>query len=56
MKPEEMARQRVDEMLTEAGWVVQDRQKLNLGVRLGVAIREFLFAHGSSRLLADGRS
>ncbi len=41
MKPEEIARQQIDEMLTASGWIVQDRQKLNLGVGLGVAIREF---------------
>ena len=51
MRPEEMARQRIDEMLAEAGWVVQDRQKLNLGAGLGVAIREFSLRTGAADYL-----
>ena len=35
MKPEEKARQRIDQLLNEAGWVVQDVQELNLGAALG---------------------
>ena len=31
MKPEEKARQRIDQLLTVAGWVVQDLRELNLG-------------------------
>lgn len=46
MKPEEKARQRIDQLLNEAGWVVQDVQELNLGVALGVAIREFPLESG----------
>jgi type I restriction enzyme, R subunit len=48
MKPEEIARQQIDEMLTEAGWIVQDRQKLNLGAGLGIAIREFSLRTGAA--------
>ncbi len=48
MKPEEVARQQIDEMLTEAGWIVQDRQELNLGAGLGVAIREFSLRTGAA--------
>ncbi len=51
MKPEERARQKIDEMLTAAGWVVQDRQKLNLGASLGVAIREFSLRTGAADYL-----
>ncbi len=47
MRPEEIARQQIDEMLTASGWSVQDRQKLNLGVGLGVAIREFSVRTGT---------
>lgn len=47
MRPEEVARQQIDEMLTEAGWIVQDRQELNLGAGLGVAIREFSLRTGA---------
>ncbi len=48
MKPEEIARQQIDEMLTAAGWIVQDRQALNLGAGLGVAIREFSLSTGAA--------
>lgn len=41
MKPEEKARQAIDQLLNQAGWVVQDVQELNLGAALGVAVREF---------------
>ena len=51
MKPEERARLHIDEMLITAGWVVQDRQKLNLGAGLGVAIREFSLRTGAADYL-----
>lgn len=41
MKPEEKARQKVEQLLVDAGWVTQDRKDLNLGPSLGVAVREF---------------
>ena len=41
MRPEEQARQKIDSLLDSAGWDVQDLDKLNLGSRLGVAVREF---------------
>lgn len=40
MKPEERARQKIDQLLEAAGWIVQSRQNLNLGSGLGVALRE----------------
>lgn len=43
MRPEDEARQKIDEMLTGAGWVVQDRKDLNLGAGQGVAVRYFPF-------------
>ncbi|HLG63237.1 MAG TPA: DEAD/DEAH box helicase family protein [Ktedonosporobacter sp.] len=51
MKPEELARQQIDEMLSMAGWVVQDRQALNLGAGPGVAIREFSLRTGTADYL-----
>lgn len=39
--PEARARQKIDQLLTEAGWVVQSREDANLAVGRGVAIREF---------------
>jgi type I restriction enzyme R subunit len=39
--PEERARQKIDDLLTGAGWAVQDRAEMNLGAARGVAVREF---------------
>src|SRR5256884_6490500 len=51
MKPEELARQKIDAMLAQAGWAVQDRQRLNLFASLGVAIREFSVMTGAADYL-----
>lgn len=40
MTPETKARQRIDDKLTQAGWVIQDLQQLNLSAGLGGAVRE----------------
>lgn len=40
MKPEEQARARIDALLSQAGWLVQDYAQLNLGAGRGIAIRE----------------
>lgn len=39
--PEQKARQLIDAQLGAAGWVIQDRDELNLGAGLGVAVREY---------------
>ena len=39
--PEQIARDRIDEMLEQAGWVVQSKEDIDLGAGLGVAIREY---------------
>ena len=39
--PEQQARERIDAMLEEAGWVVQDMAQLNLHAGPGVAVREY---------------
>ena len=39
--PEQRARDRVDTLLTDAGWIVQHKNKINLNAGLGVAIREY---------------
>lgn len=41
MGPEEKARLEIDRKLTQAGWIIQDRKRLNLLAGLGVAVREF---------------
>jgi len=39
--PEQKARDNIDKMLVEAGWVVQSRKKVDLSAAKGVAIREY---------------
>ena len=39
--PEEQARQKIDRLLSAAGWQVQDLNALDLGAARGVAVREF---------------
>jgi len=41
MTPEEKARLKIDELLTAAGWQIQDYKQMNLGASHGVALREF---------------
>ncbi|MBN9422231.1 MAG: restriction endonuclease subunit R [Candidatus Accumulibacter sp. 66-26] len=41
MSPEEQARLKIDDKLTQAGWVIQDMKQLNLGATIGVAVREY---------------
>lgn len=41
MTPEEKARLKIDELLTAAGWQIQDYKQINLGASHGVALREF---------------
>jgi type I restriction enzyme, R subunit len=36
----------IDGQLVEAGWMVQSREQMNLGAKLGVAVREFTTASG----------
>ncbi len=41
MKPEDLAREVIDENLKQSGWTIQDMRQLNLTASLGVAVREF---------------
>ena len=41
MKPEQEARQQIDDQLQAAGWTVQTRDEVNLGVARGVAVEGF---------------
>jgi len=41
MSPEEKARLQIDKKLELAGWVIQDYKSINLGVSLGVVVREY---------------
>ena len=38
---EQKARDNIDAMLNHAGWVIQDKKKINLNASLGVAVREY---------------
>src|SRR5438132_2804385 len=49
LAPEAKARRRIDQMLTAAGWVVQDYRQIALGAGQGVAVREFPMARGHGR-------
>jgi type I restriction enzyme R subunit len=51
MKPEEQARQNIDELLEQAGWVVQDRKQFNAGASKGVAVREYPLLSGTADYL-----
>ncbi|WP_421894148.1 type I restriction-modification enzyme R subunit C-terminal domain-containing protein [Marinoscillum sp.] len=39
--PEQKARDRIDQMLVEAGWVIQSKSEVNLAANKGVAVREY---------------
>lgn len=59
-RPEERARADIDASLVAAGWVVQDRDEMNLGAGRGVAVREFPMARGHGfadyLLFVDGQA
>src|SRR5689334_15622536 len=44
--PEQKARQEIDAKLRAAGWVVQDREELDLSAGRGIAVREFPMKSG----------
>ena len=46
-KPEEEARKKIDELLSDSGWIVQDYKALDLGAGPGVAVREFPLMTGA---------
>ncbi|RLC11423.1 MAG: hypothetical protein DRH43_04160 [Deltaproteobacteria bacterium] len=39
--PEQIARDRIDRMLTQAGWSVQDKNQIEFGRAKGIAVREY---------------
>jgi type I restriction enzyme R subunit len=46
LKPEDEAREKIDGLLGQAGWVIQDYKGLNLGASLGVVVRNFPLKSG----------
>ena len=60
LTPEQQARQQIDTALADAGWVVEDRDEMNLAAGLGIAVREFRMAPGHGfgdyMLFVDGQA
>ena len=59
MTPEERARERIDEQLLACGWLLQDRDAMDIYAGPGVAIREFPLNGGEEAdylLYVDGRA
>ncbi|GJQ57118.1 MAG: hypothetical protein HKUEN07_36870 [Rhodocyclaceae bacterium] len=46
---EQKARDRIDELLRQSGWVVQDYANINLTAGRGIAVREFRMRHGHGK-------
>src|SRR5438046_10677998 len=44
--PEAKAREKIDALLAQAGWLAQDREDMNLTAGEGIAVREFKLAKG----------
>ena len=40
--PEEIARENIDALLNQCGWIIQKRSEINLSARRGIAITEGL--------------
>src|SRR6266849_10544711 len=58
--PEARARKNIDQLLTNAGWIVQSREEVNLAAGRGIAIREFPmkpgFGEADYLLYVDGQA
>jgi type I restriction enzyme R subunit len=46
--PEQIARDKIDQMLIESGWLVQSKDKVNLSAGIGIALRETNTESGSA--------
>ncbi|MFQ5681909.1 MAG: DEAD/DEAH box helicase family protein [Candidatus Binatia bacterium] len=56
--PENQARENIDALLAQCGWIVQDKKAANLSAARGVALRELSFKTGEPdyTLFADGKA
>src|SRR6266516_5286811 len=57
--PEELAREKIDELLVECGWTIQNRSTINLSAARGVALREALLKERDEvdyLLFVDGKA
>ena len=46
--PEDLAREKIDALLEQCGWVIQNRSTINLSAGSGIAIREGLLKGGEA--------
>ena len=51
--PEQKARDNIDALLQQAGWVVQSAKKIDLSAGLGQAVREYTLSPDLYRLLGE---
>jgi type I restriction enzyme R subunit len=57
--PEELAREKIDALFQQCGWVIQNRSTINLSAARGIAIREALLKGGDEvdyLLFVDGKA
>lgn len=57
--PEELAREKIDALLQQCGWILQNRSTINLSAARGIAIREALLKDRDEvdyLLFADGKA
>src|SRR5438094_8168010 len=56
--PEELAREKIDALLTQCGWIIQNRRTINLSAGRGIAVREGLLKGGEADylLFGDGKA
>jgi type I restriction enzyme R subunit len=58
--PEEHAREEIDKQLLQAGWIIQNKDEIDLGAGRGIAIREFPLKQGHGEadylLYGDGKA
>jgi type I restriction enzyme R subunit len=57
-QPEQLARVKIDQLLTDSGWVIQNRDLFDRSAALGVAVREFRLPAGPCDylLFVDGKA
>ncbi len=55
--PEQKAREQIDAMLLQCGWVIQDKDEINFSAGLGIAVREYQTDSGPADyiLFTDGQ-
>lgn len=46
MRPETAARNKIDDLLAQSGWVLQDYGDHNIGLGQGISVREFPLKRG----------